>query len=280
MFTEVNENDAKASVKLWGQMLARERGIATDTDTKIYKDLPDLAEALRNRSVDALGLLVEEYEYLNRETKLAPLFVTHSGGRVEEEYVLLVHRDSGIDDLGQLQGRSMAFYDNPRASLAPAWLDTLLVKAGFKPAAGHLGKTTAVGKLPNVVLPVFFRKIDACVVNRGGFETMVELNPQVGKQLRPLTTSPPLVPAVFCLRAEYAPAFKERLLAGIRELHTTAAGQQVLTVFRSERMEERPTSALQSALELLAEHRRLVPSSGRTGGPRSAFTRNSQAGVP
>ena len=184
MFTDVNENDAKAAVKLWGQTVARERGIVTDTETRIFHDLPSIAEGLRKRSVDAVGLLVQEYESLRHEVKFAPIFVTFSGGRIDEEYILLVHRDSGIENVGQLQGRSLSIYENPRASLAPAWLDTLLVKAGQKPAAELFGRVSPAGKLPNVVLPVFFRKVDACVVSRRGFETLVELNPQVGKQLR------------------------------------------------------------------------------------------------
>jgi len=36
----------------------------------------------------------------------------------------------------------------------------------------------------NTVLPVFFRLTDACVVRRRSINTMKEVNPQVGKQLK------------------------------------------------------------------------------------------------
>ena len=69
-------------------------------------------------------------------------------------------------------------------------------------------------------------------------------------------------------------------MAGLRDLHTTTAGQQVLTVFRSERMEERTPSVLQNAMDLLAEHRRLCPPTGKAGGLQSALTRHSKGRAP
>ena len=52
MFTDVNENDAKAAVKAWAQTIARERGIETDPDPSIITGLSALTAALRNKQVD------------------------------------------------------------------------------------------------------------------------------------------------------------------------------------------------------------------------------------
>jgi ABC-type phosphate/phosphonate transport system substrate-binding protein len=264
MFTDVNENDAKAAVKLWGQTVAKERGIESDPEPRIFKDVPALAQALRANLVEAVGIMTHEYDALSKDIQMAPIFVTYNCGRMDDEYLLLVHRDSKIESVGDLQGRNVTFYENPRASLAPPWLDTLLVKKGFRPATEFFGRVSQVSKLPKVVLPVFFRQNDACVVTRSGFETMTELNPQVGKQLKIVASSPRLCAAVFCFRANYSPQFKNQLVAGLRDLHSTPAGQQVLTIFHSEKMEEQPASVLKSATDLLAEHRRLCAPSKQT----------------
>jgi hypothetical protein len=124
-----------------------------------------------------------------------------------------------------------------------------------------------------VVLPVFFRQSDACVVTRSGFETMVELNPQLGRQLKILARSPEVVPAVFCFRADYAAGFKEDLFAGVRDLHKSAAGQQVLTVFQSDKIEDQPMSCLDSALELLATHQKLCGCANGTNVDNLVLTR-------
>jgi ABC-type phosphate/phosphonate transport system substrate-binding protein len=271
MFTDVNENDARAAVKAWGQTVAKERGIEADPEAKIFKDLPALALALRSKLVDAVGITVDEYDILSKEMEFAPVFVAYNGGSMYEEYVLLVHRDSRIENITGLKGRGLILYQNARACLAPFWLDTLLMESGFRSASEFFGRVSKNNRVSNVILPVFFRQNDACLTTRSSFETMNELNPQIGKQLKIIASSPKLVPAVFCLRADYTPAFKDQLLAGLRDLHKTPAGHQVLTIFHSEKLEEQPASVLQSARDLLAESRRIrTPSKQmQTGLPTS-----------
>jgi len=213
-----------------------------------------LLQALRSKSVDVVGISAIEYSVLSREIHFAPIFVTCNGGRTREQYLLLVRRDGQMNQLADLRGHSLAFHQNMRSCLAQPWLDTLLVKATGQPTAGCVDKLTHVPKLSQVVLPVFFHQLDACVVTRTEFETMSELNPQISQQLKVIATSPEVVTSVFCFRDDYAPAFKPQLLAAIHDLHTTPSGQQVLTIFQSEKIEEQPASCLDSARELLAQH--------------------------
>ena len=252
MFTDVNENDAKAAVKVWAQTIARERGIETDPDPSIITGLSALTAALKNKQVDMISLLAEEYCVLNADVPLAPLFVAYVNGKVEEEVVLLVRRDSGTERVEDLKGRRLITHSNPRASLAIPWLNSILLEKGLRPTAEFLGLVSQNTKLSSVVLPVFFRQSDACLVTRSGFDTMSELNPQIGTALKVLATSPKVVPILLCFRADYAPAFKDKILAGLRDLHLSPAGQQVLTIFQSEKLEEMPSSGLQSTLDFLA----------------------------
>jgi phosphonate transport system substrate-binding protein len=86
---------------------------------------------------------------------------------------------------------------------------------------------------------------------------MCELNPQISKQLKIITNSPAIVPAVFCFRADVPGEIKEPYIEGLRELHQHPAGQQVLTIFHRDKLEEHPASCLQSALDMVETHRRL-----------------------
>ena len=268
LFTDVNENDARAAVKAWSQTIARERNIPTDPEARIFRNTSELLQALRNKSVDAVGISTIEYAAVRREVPLAPLFITYNGARCREQYLLLVHRDSKLEQLADLRGKSLIFHANSRASLAQPWLDTLLLKAGGKTTAAWLGKITRTPKVAQVVLPVFFRQTDACVATRTELETMRELNPQIGQQLKILARSPEIVPSLFCFRADYASTFKEQVFAGLRELHKTPAGLQVLTIFQSEKVEDQPASSMDSALALLAEHAQLTDGDA-TNAPQS-----------
>jgi ABC-type phosphate/phosphonate transport system substrate-binding protein len=279
MFAEVNENYAKASVKAWGQSVAKERGIPTDPETCILQGTPALLAALRNKSVDVVAVTMIEYAVLSREIHFAPIFVTTAGGQTREQYLVLVNRDNGIERLSDLRGRSLAFHQNARDCLAQPWLDTQLITETGKSTADWLGKITQSPKLARVILPVFFHQCDACVVDRTGFETMCELNPQVGKQLKIIAQSPEVVPAVFCFRADYAPAFKEQLFQGIRDLNKTATGQQLLTIFQSEKIEDEPASCLDSALALLARHAKLTGAAVVANGPNPSAPPQLSKGV-
>ena len=262
MFTDVNESDAKAAVKVWAQTIARERGIETDPDPCILTGMTELASALRNKQVDMVALLTEEYRALSPAVRLTSFFVGYVGGRAEEEYVLLAHCDSGIESVVDLKGRRLIIQHKPAASLATRWLDSVLLEKGLRPTAEFLGRVSQNTKLSRVVLPVFFRQSDACLVTRTGFDTMSELNPQIGKALKILATSPKVIPGLLCFRADYASAFKDKILAGLRELHLSPAGQQVLTIFQGEKLEEIPPAGLQSTLDLLTHCEKLREASG------------------
>lgn len=258
MFTDVNENDARAAVKVWGALIAREQNIPTDPNPAILKNMDALLRSLSEKQVDAVGITLTEYVQLRRKIRFDPIFVTYNAGSMTEQYVLLAHRKGAIKTLADLGGRSLSIYTNSRAYLAPLWLDTLLVKQGHPAAAHFSGKIVQNTKLSKVVLPVFFRQVDVCLVTRSGFDTMSELNPQVGQQLVVIAESPAMVPAVLVFRADYQPSFREKLIAGLNGLNKTPAGRQVLTIFHGENIGEQPVRCLDSAVELIATHEQLV----------------------
>ena len=255
-FSDVNENDAKAGIKVWAQMLFKERGLPVDPEPMIFKDAEAIAQALREKRVDAITLNTDEYWRLGGELRADPFVGGLNDGRITEEYVLLVHQDSKLDRLADLRGRSLNLFQNSRMCLAPAWLDTLLVQSGF-PRATEFFRVTRANKLSKVVLPVFFRQTEACVVTRRGFKMMSELNPQVGQRLKVLAVSPELVPTGFCFRHDYRDPIKETIIGELARIKDSPAGAQVLTLFQSGSLEAHPLSCLESAFALLETHQRL-----------------------
>ena len=256
-FGEVNENDAIAAVRIWAQELAQERGIPADPQPKILRGVAEITAALTNRTVDCLNLTADEYFALRNLMAMQDCVVAVKGHSITEEYVLLVNRGSGIGRLSDLRGRKLGLLHSSRASLAPVWSETILAREGLGSAADFYSQIVSAPKISQVVLPVFFRQLDACVVTRSGFETMVELNPQVGRQLQVIASSPPIVPVLFCFRADYSSPIRAKVLEELAHWHETPAGRQILTLFQSETLEEQPFSCLDSGMELLAEHQRL-----------------------
>ena len=257
MFTEVNESDARAAMKVWIMTVAKERGIPVDPEPRAFRSVEEMAAACQTNPVDGFFVITEEFARLQKLMKFDRLGVASVNGKITEEYLLLVRKDSGVERLDQLQGHTLNILNTPRTSLATVWLDTLLLEQHLKRTSGFFGRVTLANKASRVALPVFFRQADACVVTRNSFAVMGELNPQLNTQLKILAVSPPVVPASFAFLANGASPHRQQILTEMSRLGENPAGQQILTLVQAEHIEDQPVSCLDSALELLARHERL-----------------------
>lgn len=258
MFRGINENDGRAALKVYIESVGKERGIVLKSmDT--FDDVQEVGKALRNGQLDAASVTTEEYLRISGDVASVHVFDEPARADPGEEFLLLIHRSSAVTNLAGLRGALLMEYDNLRTSLARMWLDVVLLEQGLPRTEGLFAKVILERKLSTAVLPVFFGKAQACLVTRRGFETMVELNPQVGKNLRVLAASPAFVVTVMCFGPKANPADKATVLEGIQRLHEQPRGQQLLTVFQGgERLIEYPASVLDRAKKLRLRHDELL----------------------
>jgi hypothetical protein len=107
-------------------------------------------------------------------------------------------------------------------------------------------------------LPVFFRQSDACLTTLSGFETMVQLNPQVGKDLTAILSSPEILPGVLCMWRGYRSPKKQEILNALGELHLDSKGQQLCMLFGVERLVRCRDSDLESSRALMEKYLKLT----------------------
>ncbi len=258
MFTEVNENDAKASVKAWALAIARERGVHVEAHPVLLNGTNQITEAVAGSLIDGAALTTPEFLALPPHLQGTNLLLSYNEGSYTETYVLLVRADSALADLPALAGRRLVVFDNPRASLALPWLEVTLAGLGLPPASRHFSQLQKAAKLPKVVLPVFFKQQDACLVTERGFRIMCELNPQVRARTRVLATSPSVVPVVSFLRPAYQTIHTQALMKAILSLNESSAGGQVLTLFQSGSIHEGPIDLLLPSRHLIEAYQRLA----------------------
>ncbi|ACB77405.1 phosphate/phosphite/phosphonate ABC transporter substrate-binding protein [Opitutus terrae] len=257
MFVEVNENDARAAMLAWAKTMGRERGIPVVLEPNFLTSIEEVRLAFRRGTIDAVTLPADDYWALRPDKPEGPFIAGAVDGSIEEEYVLVVRKDRGLDSLPQLRGRSLTVYDNPRACLAPIWLETLLLELNGERIPEFFGRVAHNPRLSRVVLPVFFGQSDAALVTLRGFRLMSELNPQVGEQLVVLAVSPPVLPVVFCFRPGFTSPYRAKLLQAVNTFHQTSAGQQTLTLFQTDRLIECPVEAIAGACAMLDRHEQL-----------------------
>jgi ABC-type phosphate/phosphonate transport system substrate-binding protein len=275
-FAGVNQNDAHAAMKVYFKSIAEDSGMAVDVTQLPMEGTRAIAEVLRDHRADLLAMTTEEFLVLEGQGLAGPLLLTGVKKEFTEEYLLLTHAESAIRNVGDLKGRSLLLSSEIRASLARRWLEVLCYEHGLGAAEQALGKITAAAKPTLVVLPVFFRQADACILTRHGFDVMGEMNPQVKKQLRVLAVSKPMVSTLSCFRRGFSESLKQRVIEAALKSQGKPAFEQVMILFKSDGLTQEPVSALASARELLATHARLCSSTNGAAAPLLGASASNQ----
>ncbi len=245
---------ARAAIKAWAAELRRNRGIFGPTETFLFHDLEAIVRAVQGKEADLLILLTSEYIELKDRIGLEPRFAPHRAGKVTDEVLLLVHRQSGIRTLAGLRGKDLLILNDARGSLGRNWLETHVMSLGVLELDDFFGAVENTTRYSRTVLPIFFRQADVCLVPRVGFNTMTELNPQLGKDLQVLDASPSALPSVLCIRPDFRVDLKEALIDALSTLHEEPRGQQILMMFKVDGLVPFQVEFLGAAQQILTDH--------------------------
>ncbi|MGC4052301.1 MAG: hypothetical protein QM757_23455 [Paludibaculum sp.] len=116
------------------------------------------------------------------------------------------------------------------------------------------------------VMPLFFHRIDACIVDAGSWEAMKELNPQMGR-LRIAAHSEPFLEGAVAMPVQPHP-YQSELIASLLNMHKTPAGEQLGIVFRIGQLVRVSRSEFETVRVLRNRYRRVVEGSS-AGSARS-----------
>jgi len=258
MLEGLNRADAKAAMDVWGSTIAVNKGIAASTTTEFYETVAELGTAIRSGRVHLVGLRTDEYLALGGNFGEVFFGIHHDG--LLDEYLVLVKRTEAPKGLAGLRGKQVVVLAGSRAGMAPEWLDTITLQSAQVQASDFFGSLQTVPKVSRAVLPVFFGQKDACIVPRSGFRTMVELNPQVGKDLVEIAVSPAMPPSFLVLSDSYQGRERATVVDALLKLHEEPKGQQLLHMFGHERLFEASKNGLDAARAILATRERLLKS--------------------
>jgi len=260
---DIAVNDSRTATRGWAKTVIDRTGIDADADVVIFENLPPLVDAVNAHTLDLAILLPLEFLEVGGRAPLLPMLTTSSRGSILHEYVLLVPRDSGMVSLAGLSGRSLILERGGKGRVPGMWLDVLLLRAGLARSGALFSSTRQVTSTSRAVLPVFFGQADACVVSREGFETMVELNPQLGEKLRVLAISPGFLRGLVCLRQDVYEQYGDTIMESLLSLHTDPRGQQLLRLFHVSELVRVGDGFLDQVIALSEEHEALTEEHAR-----------------
>ena len=252
--TNLNQNDARAAIKVWFDLVAQRKGFVLDSKVDILASVAEMKERLQSRSVEVLVLSITEYLELE-SSYLAVASLTHAvsvQGGASYSYLLLVKLSAAAPTIAGLRGRNALVFSRGGSGAGMAWLEVLLGKEKLGRAASFFGSVKAVDKAQACILPLFFGTVDACVVDEVNLNLSKEMNPQVG-QLKVLARSRPMIGSVIATPVEPSP-YQNELLDTILSLHEDPRGRQLLMVFKTDRVVRIQPGDLDSARELWRDY--------------------------
>jgi len=259
VFIGLNPADARNAIAIVTKNFAQESTLGMDVAHLIYENTEELAQLIDGGTVYAVNMNTPEYWLLREKARLDRFLVNIRNGTETETYLLLTRADGPLKSLAELQGKRLNVLTNSAMVLATVWLDVELAKATLPTTTKFFAPPSDFFKPAKVVLPVFFGQADACLTTRSSYALMVELNPQVGKQLRIIASSPPLIPLLYGFRDNCEPKAKEGAIHTMVTMHNTISGRQTLALSQIEEIAERPATTFDASLALLDEHARLCP---------------------
>ena len=144
-------------------------------------------------------------------------------------------------------------------AMGTMFLDTHLMKAGFSASDVFFSSIQERGKESQAILDVFFGQAEVCIVTDAAFNTMKEMNPQVGRKLRIIAESPELISSIGFFRPDWPPDYKKRVIEGMRSdaLKRHERGRQIMLLFNIEKIDLITDDQLESTRKLLADYDRL-----------------------
>ena len=253
-------DEMKVALEVWGSRMAERvtEGIK-NINVTIFEDedFSDIYDALFEKKIDVLIMNSLDYVEHERDLLMEPVFVGSSGSSIGYNYLLLVGRESGIHSLNQLKGKAINIETEGVGRMPLVWLDVLLRREGFISADSFFKGIHYVESSSKAVLPVFFKNVSACLTSQRAFQTMVELNPQLERELVILKSSPEFLRGVVIFRNDLEPEIKDSVSDTMRTMHEDPDGEQIMIVMREQRLLPYKEEYIENVKALLEEYRRL-----------------------
>ncbi len=235
-FYNVDPRDAIGAARVWINNADRKLGNNPETSVMYHTTQSEVESALARNEIDILVAIADEFINLRDKFGLLPVLATDYGKNFYDELLLLVRMDSGISKLEQLRGKSLRIEGGQKGTIPMRWLQSLLEEKTPSSPREFFSNISDFPKASQTIMPVFFGQADACIASHFSFKTMTELNPQLGRKLKVLESSPGFVTGIIAVRKGVQNHRRDELIEALRNMDEDTKGRQVLTIFRINRL--------------------------------------------
>ena len=252
IFKGVYLKDATAAAKVLTELfLQKYKRTWKVKPHEVFSSIDELEKILKEQEFEVLVMHPSEYVQVEDLNLLEPIAVSLRNGSPYDSYHLLVHKDSNLKELKDLKGKTV-LVSSQLGNKVELWIDYLLKQEKLDTKEKYFSKFQFIDKPLATILPIFFKKVDACIVDESSYKTVVELNPQIGQDLVTIEISQPLAIGLVVIRKSISdPQVKADIKEAFLDLHKYEESRQYLTVFRIGQIVEFKEEYLRSTYALL-----------------------------
>ena len=216
----------------------RDVGI-TEGRILMARDAQQMTSYLRRGRVDWVTETAGTGMQLQQRAGARPLLLTERGGVSRYHGVFFVRRDSGLERLSDLEGRTIAFQNTASTSAyfapATALLDAgqrleILLSPMDRPSADAVGYVFARSEL-NIAAWVHKRLVDAGVVSTLDWDDVRRMPPAFRRDFRVIHETQDFPRALEMVRGDLDPKIEARLREVLLEAAQDPAAREALSVF-------------------------------------------------
>ena len=259
-YTGTNAKDAQAALQVWVAQLSK---LIPDESFKaeaiIYQDRFELGRAVSDGRIDAVTLPSLDYVMLRESVDLHPAVVSYGEDEKSNVSYLLMRRRTGSgDDVDHMRDGKLVIALAEIGDLGTMWLDLHLMRKGFNQTDRHFREVSYVTKASQAAMAVFFGQADVCLVTERSLKTMVEMNPQMGRDLEVIAESAEFLPAVLCFVEPASTPNSVRATDAMLRLHELREGRQALSLFKQSGLDRIGSVDLESVEQLVRDYDRAL----------------------
>lgn len=220
---------------------------------KIFETDEELSQMVKEGKVDTLFTNVLRIVALKEYLNINATYAIKNSSVLKSRYLLLVQKDSGISSLAHLKGKNINIANGHSA--AELFLDVELLKNKLSIKETFFKSINHSKESNDSIIKLFFNNADVALVPNYTFEIANELNPQVGKKLKVLLRSDPMVNIVIAHHKNLSQDKVDKIEPSIWNIHNNPEILQIKENFRFhgvERLSELDIKQIQLMLDKYA----------------------------
>jgi phosphonate transport system substrate-binding protein len=259
MFLNADYNDAKAAIKVYVQNLQDQLLTGFSMRPVYFENTDDLLKNYTKENLAVISLSSVDYLAYKSKLMLNPVIVNSGKTDPMETYLILIRQDEKIKGLEDLTDMKFGMLPKENDPIPIMWLNVILSSGKTAKTDKPFSNIVTDKTESQLILSLFFGKLDACLVSKTAYETMVEINPQIGIRIKVLNSSPRYLRVVASFTSKFKKSrFSEGLLQHLTSLDNYAAGRQLFALTKTAKIVPFKEEYLENVKALISDYNKIT----------------------